>query len=104
MSDTASNPKWSEVLHRAADFHLESDADSFDERRSTFTCDCIRHAAKSITGSMESGDRIVSDLATFAGLNTGMRAFIEFPEGQERQSVRYAWLKMAAMYYEEQGN
>lgn len=99
--------KWSDILHDAADKYLSETShwicSTNPDASSEFSCDCIIEAAQRL-GNEAKGYDIVYDLEDNFGLNTGMLSFEEFEPGEERQGARYAWLKFAAMYYEEHGN
>lgn len=99
--------KWSAILHDAADKHLQETefwVDGPREKESQYSCDCIYHAASSRKIETKTTKSFLDNLAENLGLDKGMDAFNEFEPGEERQGARYAWLKFAAMYYEEQGN
>jgi hypothetical protein len=87
-----------EVLHRAADRHLSGD-DDYSKRKSELSCIAVRKA----DGWGPDSLRAVRGLEKM-GLGSWLTAnFDEFPPGPERQAVRYAWLKFAALIAEEQG-
>lgn len=99
--------KFSEILHVAADKYL-SEKQTFIPKvginSSYFTCDCVRNAAMDeFEYNAEKAHKLIGRLEKDLGLDSGFNSFDKFRRGSQRQSVRYAWLKFAAMYYEEQG-
>ena len=94
--------KLSEILRLAADEHLSevdepirSDFGSIVKAR--FSCDAVRAA---VHWTWVPGEDFLKSLGCPV---YSIHAFDEFPAGIERQSVRYAWLHMAADYAEECG-
>jgi hypothetical protein len=85
-----------EVLHRAADKCLPK-----GERDDYSQCSCV--AAEAAAGALTPMALRVSAGLEEMGVPTDPGCFDEFEPGIERQSVRYAWLKFAAMIAEEQG-
>lgn len=101
-------PKISEVLHLAADKFLW-DGWGWTERnigKSEYSCDAIWQAIASYPfGADKDGynKRIRHGLRNLGLHPDSLYAFDEFRSSQERQAIRYAWLKFCAMMAEEQG-
>jgi len=109
------------IFHFAADHclsntsHTNIPSEKDSVRQYGFSCDAVSLATQYLRYSSNSGkinvpvkiplEYSVDTVFTFlkkAGLNViGIRSFDEFPEGETRQSVRYAWLKFCALLAEE---
>lgn len=94
--------KISEILHMAADEYLwDGHGSFFDQPLSRYSCDAIRRVSIEVPLDIE--DSIFEGLQNM-GLDTeSCDQFDEFKNAIDRQAVRYAWLKFAAMIAEEQG-
>lgn len=98
-------PKISEVLHKAADFHLQAGGRGRPaHNKSVFSCLAIYKAVKSLDHDTRKSilNRIDAGLVEM-GLEPNMGNFVEIKCSRERQVARYNWLKFAAMVAEEQG-
>lgn len=102
--------KISDILNRAADEYLApnlylaySPEYNYD---GTFSCDAVYDAIQELPISDDLPlIGFIFDFLESLGLqkaSTNYCAFEEFEEGEERQQVRYAWLKFAAMIAEEE--
>jgi hypothetical protein len=100
--------KISEILHSAADEWLKQ-CRIWPDSRSTYSCIAIALAItprdyypyRKIDTDIE--HRIMKGLRNMGLSTDSLDEFTEFAEGEERQAVRYAWLKFAALIAEEQG-
>ena len=91
-----------EILHHAADYYLW---DGGNKRCNTAAYSCV--AILELLGDSHIGfktsDCLFDGIADLGLEIHSMVAFEEFEFGEERQAVRYAWLKFCAMLAEEQG-
>src|SRR5574337_1979809 len=98
-------PTIAEVLHEAADVYLPANWEG-DSLWGHFSCNAIQRALEVMVPDIDENsdlyDRIRTGLSRLGLKTHSDKEFGEFNRF-ERQEVRYAWLKFAAMLAEEQG-
>lgn len=101
--------KMSEIFDLAADEHLlvnEEDFRTRNEHKTYASCNAINEALFALKVKLD--DPIRRKIITFLeslGLSKHEQAFyqfMEYPLG-ERQQIRYTWLKMCALWAQEEG-
>ena len=105
--------KFSEILHRASDHYLYSGvAAEHRKRHQSFSCFAVESAIESLLKCQDisEGKRNTRyrtlEHKTFNGLERMGHYDADFEsisDKQERQAVRYMWLKLAALLAEDQG-
>jgi hypothetical protein len=89
-------------LRKSDPMYSEKDCAAI-QGKSQYSCDAFHHFnMHHITYEFQ---KEIEDFLYELGLNPEtINAFTEFEPGEERQSVRYAWLMFAADIAEEEGN
>jgi len=103
--------KLSTILNNAAEFHLSQTVSDIPNENSEYTCIAVSIAVrKAFSDYYDREDYLENVIEPFMeslGLvkhpedHQDDGEFHEFEKGPERQAVRYAWLKFAAMIAEE---
>ena len=102
--------KLADIIREAADIALNPKGKKDKPTNSTYSCDVIHYYFYQKHGvtfwlspkQLEVQNQFHSLVRSMGCDTLSMKAFEEFTEGIERQSVRYAWLEMVALVAEDE--
>jgi hypothetical protein len=103
--------KLADIIREAADIALNPEGKNDSRYDSTYSCDTIYYYFKQkekvshlwLSPKQLEVKKQFHSLVKSMGCDThSMKAFEEFTEGTERQSIRYAWLEMVALVAEDE--